>query len=85
LTETGLPLGDGTYVYEYDEEGRKKHVWSFNDLDPRDLPNSLTIHEYDCDEQGNWVARRTFHQFRGDTSWSLTRTTRTLTYFPDNE
>ena len=81
LTGAGHPLGDGRYVYEYDEEGRKKYVWSFNDLDPSDVPNALTIYEYDCDDQGNWTEQRRFHQFRSETSWRLTKTIRRLTYF----
>jgi hypothetical protein len=85
LTETGQPLGDGKYLYEYDEEGRKKFVWSFNDLDPRAEANALAIYEYDCDDIGNWIARRKFHQFRGDASWRLATTTRKLTYFRDGD
>src|SRR5437899_2765798 len=32
LNAEGKPLGDGKYTYEYDAEGRKSRVWSFNDL-----------------------------------------------------
>ena len=82
LTGAGLPVGDGKYVYEYDEESRKKYVWSFDDWSPRNSAIALTINEYDCDEHGNWVERRKFHQFRGDSSWRLTKTTRGLEYSP---
>lgn len=80
LTEAGSPLGDGKYVYEYDEEGRKRYVWSFDDLSPRDSANALNIYEYDCDAHGNWIERRRFHQFRGDSSWRLTKTIRRIEY-----
>lgn len=78
----GKSLGDGKYLYEYDDKGRLAKVWSFNEFADDDVANAVTVHEYDTDELGNWVERREFHQSRGDSHWSKTITTRKLTYYP---
>jgi hypothetical protein len=82
LKPDGEPLGDGKYSYEYDIEGRLARVWSFNDLGDDMLANGVKVYEYSSDSRGNWVERREFHQFRGDSEWSNRITTRNFTYYP---
>jgi hypothetical protein len=81
VTKDGKPLGDGKYLYEYDSEGRESKVWSFNDCSEENTTNAVRIHEYSCDELGNWTERRDFHRFRSDSDWRKTTTTRKLTYY----
>jgi hypothetical protein len=82
LTPDGKPLGDGRYVYEYDGEGRKHKILSFNDLDETDVPGSIRGFTYKCDEIGNWTERTEYYRSRGDSDWTKKVTTRRLTYFP---
>ena len=82
LKADGTPLGDGKYIYEYDDEGRKCKVWSFTEFADDDKANAVTTYEYETDEFGNWVERREFHQSRGYSDWSKGITTRKLTYYP---
>jgi len=81
LNAEGKPLGDGKYTYEYDAEGRKSRVWSFNDLAENDVANAVTVYEYETDEVGNWIERREFHRSRSDSHWSNKVSTRKLTYY----
>lgn len=81
LNSDGKPLGDGKYRYEYDSEGRQSKVWSYEDLSGDDIPNSVRVYEYSCDERENWIERREFHRFRDDSKWSYKITTRELTYY----
>jgi hypothetical protein len=82
LKADGTPLGDGKYIYEYDDEGRLGKVWSFNEFADEDRANAVTSYEYETDEFGNWVERREFHQSRGYSHWSKRITTRKLAYYP---
>lgn len=75
----GSPLGDGKYKYEYDAEGRRTKVWSFNDLE--DVANTVTISEYLFDENGNWTERSDSHRSMSDFKWRKNITTRRLTYY----
>ena len=80
LKADGKPLGDGRYTYEYDGEGRKRRVWSFNEWD--NSASSVRVYEYICDERGNWIERHAFQRFRSDSDWRRTITTRKLAYYP---
>jgi hypothetical protein len=82
LTPDGKSIGDGRYIYEYDGEGRKHRILSYNDLDDTDIPNSVRGFVYKCDEHGNWTERSEYHRSRGDSDWTNRITTRTLTYYP---
>jgi hypothetical protein len=82
LKANGQPLGDGKYIYEYDDEGRISKVWSFNDHAAEDVASAVTLHEYSTDDVGNWVERRDFRKFRGDSNWSKRITSRKFIYFP---
>ena len=82
LKADGTPLGDGKYIYDYDNEGRLGKVWSFNEFAEEDKAKAVTLYEYGIDEFGNWVERREFHQSRGYSDWSKSITTRKLTYYP---
>jgi hypothetical protein len=81
LNEKGGALGDGRYTYEYDTDGRKMKNWSFNDCSDDNLPNAVTVFEYQSDEVGNWVKRTAFHRFLTDSRWTKKITNRKLTYF----
>ncbi len=81
LNAEGKPLGDGKYTYEYDDEGRKSGVWSFNEFTDDNVANAIRIYEYKADSAGNWIERREFHQWRGDSHWTKQVTTRNLTYY----
>ncbi len=82
LTPDGKPTGDGRYVYEYDDVGRKHRILSYNDLVDTEIPDSIRGFVYECDEHGNWTERREYHRFRGDSDWTQRITTRRLTYYP---
>jgi hypothetical protein len=82
LKPDGSPLGDGRYVYEYDEMGRQFRIWSFNDFDKGGEASSVSQYEYTVDEHGNWIECRKFFRSRSDSHWSKTVTTRNLTYYP---
>jgi hypothetical protein len=82
LTPDGKPTGDGRYVYEYDGEGRKHKILSYNDLDDTDVPNSIRGFAYKCDEHGNWTERSEYYRSRSDSDWTKRMTTRKLTYYP---
>jgi hypothetical protein len=81
LKADGSPLGDGKYSYEYNDEGRKSKVWTFNEFDDDEVASGVTIYEYLNDERGNWIERREFHMWRNDSYQSKTITSRNLTYF----
>jgi hypothetical protein len=80
LKAEGAPLGDGKYSHEYDEEGRKSKVWTFDDLEG--VASSVRVSEYRNDGVGNWIERHDFHRSKSDSRWRKTTTTRTLTYYP---
>lgn len=80
LKADGSPLGDGKYAYEYDGEGRRIKVWSFNDWES--VANAVTISKYLCDEKGNWTERSDYNRSRDDSHWTKRITTRKLTYYP---
>jgi hypothetical protein len=82
LSGNGKPLGDGKYKYEYDSEGRTSRVWTFNDTVSGQPATGIKICEYEMDESENWVARREFHQSRGDSTWKMMTTSRKFTYYP---
>jgi hypothetical protein len=82
LNGDGKPLGDGKYKYEYDSEGRTNRVWTFNDTVSGQPATGIKIYEYEMDESENWVARREFHQSRGDSTWAMMSTSRKFTYYP---
>jgi hypothetical protein len=82
LKPDGKPTGDGRYVYEYDGEGRKQKILSYNDLDDTDVPNSIRGLAYKCDEHGNWTERSEYYRSRSDSDWTKRMTTRKLTYYP---
>jgi hypothetical protein len=42
LKRDGKPLGDGQYIYGYDDGGRLSKVWSFNKFADHDLANAVT-------------------------------------------
>jgi hypothetical protein len=81
LKADGSPLGDGRYTYEYDDEGRKHKILSYNDLAGPNIPNSIRSFVYQCDEHGNWTERTEYHRFRSDCDWTKRITTRKLTYY----
>ncbi|WP_041856011.1 hypothetical protein [Candidatus Korobacter versatilis] len=81
LTAAGDPLGDGLYRHEYDDQGRKSRILSFNDWGTDCIPNSICVIEYDSDEVGNWVRRRKYHQLRDASRQRMELTNRTLTYW----
>jgi hypothetical protein len=82
LNAEDKPLGDGRYRYEYDAEGRRSRLWTFDEFSGDNVASSVTVYEYETDGVGNWVERREFHQSRGDSQWSKRITTRNLTYYP---
>ena len=82
LTPDGKPLGDGRYTYEYDDQGRKLRVLSYNDQDDTKVPNIIHGYVYKCDEKGNWIERSEFLRFINDSKWTKSVTTRELTYYP---
>lgn len=82
LNGDGKPLGDGKYQYEYDSEGRTSRVWTFNDTVSGQPATRIKVYEYEMDESANWVARREFHQSRGDSTWTMMTTSRKFTYYP---
>jgi hypothetical protein len=79
LKADGSPLGDGKYAYEYDAEGRRIKVWSFNDWEV--VSSAVTISEYVYDESGNWIERNDYHRSKSDSHSTRRVTTRTLTYY----
>jgi len=81
LTPDGEPNGDGRYTYEYDDEGRKHRILSYNDLADSQIPNSVKQFVYECDEQGNWTKRCEYFRFRTHAEWTKMITTRELTYY----
>jgi hypothetical protein len=81
LAPDGKPLGDGRYTYEYDDEGRKHKILSYNDLVDTDVPNSIRGFTYKCDEHGNWTEREEYYRSNGDSDWSKSVTTRKLRYY----
>jgi hypothetical protein len=81
LTAEGKPLGDGRYKYEYDEQGRESRVFSFNDWDTENIPNTVSVYEYLYDQLGNWIERRKHHRFRSDSQWRTSVTTRKIKYW----
>ena len=46
LKPDGKPLGDGRYIYEYDGEGRRCEVLSFNDSTNDNVPNHIRRFAY---------------------------------------
>jgi hypothetical protein len=82
LTANGRPLGNGKYKYEYDADGRKTRVWSFNDLATDDVPNAVSVFEYVLDDVGNWVERREHHRGRSSSRWGIRISRRRLAYWP---
>lgn len=84
LKADGSPLGDGKYVYEYNEEGRRTKTWTFSEFGDDNVATNVTIYEYVDDEVGNWIERREYYLWRDDTYQSKRVTTRTLTYYPVN-
>lgn len=80
LKEDGKPLGDGRYMYEYDKEGRKYRVSSFNEGSHDDTPNVVSDFVYKCDEQGNWIERREYRRLRSESHRRETLSTRKLVY-----
>jgi len=80
LKSDGSPLGDGKYAYEYDSEGRRTKIWSFNDWE--DVASAVTISKYLDDEKGNWIERSDYHCSKRDSNWTKRIATRRLTYFP---
>ncbi|HLY60140.1 MAG TPA: hypothetical protein VKV95_05195 [Terriglobia bacterium] len=82
LRPDGEPVGDGRYVFEYDEEGRQRKILSFNDTVDTDVPDSIRRFTYVLDKRGNWVERNDYWRFRSDSAWSKNKTTRKLTYYP---
>ena len=85
LTPNGKPIGDGRYTFEYDEEGRKVKVLSYNDWSDTNIPNHISHFTYTCDGHGNWVERNEYSRWRDDTDWKRYQTTRTLSYYPASE
>jgi hypothetical protein len=81
LKADGAPLGDGKYAYEYDEQGRRIKVWSFNDFE--DVAIAVTDSEYTNDEHGNWIERVNSYRSVADSTVTKSVTTRHLTYFPE--
>jgi len=81
LNADGNPLGDGRYIYEYDSEGRKSRVLSFNDSADNNEPNHIQRFVYKFDQRGNWIERCEYSRFTRDSNWQKTVTTRTLTYY----
>ena len=82
LTPDGKPNGDGRYTYEYDREGRKCRVLSYNDLDGTGIPNIISEFLYKSDDQGNWTERSENHSYRGHSGPTTRVTTRKITYYP---
>lgn len=76
----GSPLGDGRYTHEYNSEGWRTRVLSFNDAGNEAVPNHVSQFVYACDERGNWLERREYRRFRGDSRWRERVTTRKITY-----
>ncbi|HXP68395.1 MAG TPA: hypothetical protein VOA88_03850 [Candidatus Dormibacteraeota bacterium] len=81
LTPDGDALGDGLYRYEYDAEGRKSRVLSFNDFSESDIPNHISEFIYRCDENGNWIERRELSAFESDDCWNERVTLREILYY----
>jgi hypothetical protein len=84
LKADGSPLGDGKYVYEYDQEGRRIKTWTFSEFADDNIATNVTIYEYVNDEVGNWVERHEYRLCRDDPSQSKRLTTRTHTYYQVN-
>jgi hypothetical protein len=82
LKADGSPLGDGRYTYEYNDEGRKHKILSYNDLADPDIPNGIRGFVYQCDERGNWTECTEYHHSRSDSGRTKRITTRKLTYYP---
>lgn len=81
LKADGSPLGDGKYVYEYDQEGRRSKTWTFSEFADDNIATNVTIYEYVNDEIGNWIERREYRLWRDDSYQSKRLTTRRLTYY----
>ncbi len=81
LKPDGDALGDGLYRYEYDAEGRKSRVLSFNDFSESDIPNHISEFIYRCDENGNWIERRELSAFKSDDCWNERVTSRAIVYY----
>ena len=81
LKADGSPLGDGKYLYEYDQEGRRSKIWTFNEFGHDNIATNVTIYEYVNDDIGNWLERHEYHLWRDDSYQSKRLTTRTLTYY----
>jgi hypothetical protein len=84
LKSNGTPLGDGKYVYEYDDDGRLSKLWTFNEFEDDNIASSVTMYEYTNDDFGNWIERRRLNQFRNCSQQSKQITTRKLTYYAGN-
>jgi hypothetical protein len=85
LTPDGKPTGDGRYTYEYDGEGRKHRILSYNDVEDTDVPTSIRGFVYKGDEHGNWTECSEYHRSRSDSDWTKRITSRTLKYYPDGD
>ena len=82
LKPDGDALGDGMYRYEYDAEGRKSRILSFNDCSDSHLPNRISEFIYRCDEKGDWIERKELSAFESDDCWRESLTSRELVYYP---
>jgi hypothetical protein len=81
LKSDGKPLGDGRYLYEYDQDGRKSRVLSLNEFADDNEPNRITRFAYQCDRHGNWIERCEYSRFARDSDWQKSVTIRNLTYY----
>ena len=81
LKADGSPLGDGKYLYEYDQEGRRSKTWTFSEFSDDNIATNVTIYEYVNNEIGNWIERHEYHLWRDDSHQSKRLTTRTFTYY----
>jgi hypothetical protein len=82
LTADGEALGDGLYKYEYDSEGRKSRVLSFNDRSDSHVPNGISEFFYRTDQDGNWIERLELSGSSSDDRRSERLTWREIAYYP---
>lgn len=81
LKADGSPLGDGRYLYEHDQEGRRSKTWTFSEFGNDNIATNVTIYEYVNDQIGNWVERHEYHLWRDDSYQAKRLTMRTFTYY----
>jgi hypothetical protein len=84
LKADGSPLGDGKYIYEYDQEGRRSKILTFNEFADDNVATKVTIYQYVNDETGNWIERLEYHMWRDDSYQSKGLTRRTVSYYGAN-